>query len=111
MPIFESIAEAPGIGPLIEAFKTMARQMNLMEDQPVIHWGMIWGIGVMIFLLLVGFSLLSYWWATNQKTVDKNNYKPRSKPSNKKTQAVKVSDKTTRKSPRKSKPRKVQLDK
>ena len=111
MPIFESIAEAPGIGPLIEAFKTMARQMNLMEDQPVIHWGMIWGIGVMIFLLMIGFSLLSYWWATNPKTVDKNNYKPRSKPSNKKTQAVKVSDKTARKSPRKSKPRKVHLDK
>ena len=110
MPIFESIAEAPGMGPLMEAFKTMARQMNLMEDQPAIHWGMIWGIGVMIFLLMVGFSLLSYWWATNPKTVDKNNYKPRSKPSNRKTQAVKVSDKTGRKSPRKSKPRKVQLD-
>ena len=106
MPIFESIAEAPGIGPLIEAFKTMARQMNLMEDQPVIHWGMIWGIGVMIFLLIVGFSLLSYWWATNPKTVDKNNYKLRSKPSNKKTQAVKVSDKFARRSPRKSKTRK-----
>ena len=111
MPIFESIAEAPGIGPLIEAFKTMARQMNLMEDQPVIHWGMIWGIGVMIFLLLVGFSLLSYWWAANPKTVDKNNNKPRSKAPNKKTQGVKVSDKTARKSPRKSKPRKIRLDK
>ena len=111
MSIFESLPEAPDMKPLMEAFKTMARQMNLMDDQPVINWSMIWGIGVMIFLLMVGFSLLSYWWATNPKTVDKNNYKPRSKPSNKKTQAVKVSDKTARKSPRKSKPRKVQLDK
>ena len=111
MPIFEFIAEAPGMGPLMEAFKTMARQMNLMEDQPIIHWGMIWGIGVMIFLLTVGFSLLSYWWATNPKTVDKNNNKPRSKAPNKKTQGVKVSDETARKSPRKSKPIKVQMDK
>ena len=110
MPIFESIAEAPGIGPLIEAFKTMARQMNLMEDQPVIHWGMIWGIGVMIFLLIVGFSLLSYWWATNPKTVDKKNNKPGFKAPNKKTQAEKVSDKTARRSPR-TKTRKARLDK
>ena len=65
--------EAPDMRPLMEAFKTMARQMKIMEDQPVIHWGMIWGIGVMIFLLMVGFSLLSYWWATNQKNFDKNN--------------------------------------
>ena len=110
MPIFESIAEAPGIGPLIEAFKTMARQMNLMEDQPVIHWGMIWGIGVMIFLLMVGFSLLSYWWATNPKTVDNKNNKPGFKAPNKKTQAEKVSDKTARRSPR-AKTRKARLDK
>ena len=109
MSIFESLPEAPDMRPLMEAFKTMARQMNLMDDQPVMHWGMIWGIGVMIFLLMVGFSLLSYWWAT--KTVDKNNNKPRSKAPNKKTQAKKVSDKTARKSPRKSKPRKVQLNK
>ena len=111
MPIFESIAEAPGIGPLIEAFKTMARQMNLMDDQPVVNWSMIWGIGVMIFLLMVGFSLLSYWWATNPKTVEKKNNKPGSKASKKKTQTVKVLNKTARRSPRKSKPRKVQLDK
>ena len=110
MSIFESLPEAPDMRPLMEAFKTM-QQMNLMDEQPVINWSMMWGIGVMIFLLMVGFSLLSYWWATNPKTVDKNNNKPRSKAPNKKTQGVKVSDKTARKSPRKSKPIKVQLDK
>ena len=95
----------------MEAFKTMARQMNLMDDQPVINWSMLWVIGVMIFLLMVGFSLLSYWWATNPKTVEKKNNKPGSKASKKKTQTVKVLNKTARRSPRKSKPRKVQLDK
>ena len=110
MSIFESLPEAPDMRPLMEAFKTM-QQMNLMDEQPVINWSMMWGIGVMIFLLMVGFSLLSYWWATNPKTVDKNNNKPRSKAPNKKTQGVKVSDKTARKSPRKSKPIKVQMDK
>ena len=112
MSIFESMTEAPGMGPLMEAFKTMARQMNLIEDQPVMHWGiMIWGIGVMIFLLMLGVGLLSYWWTTNPKKVDKNNNKPGSKATNKKTQAVKVSDKMTRKSPRKSEPKKLKLDK
>ena len=111
MTIFESLPEAPDMKPLMEAFKTMARQMNLMDDQPVINWSMIWGMGVMIFLLMVGFSLLSYWWATNTKTVDKKNNKPGSKAPNMKTQAVKVSDKTVRRSPRKSKPKKVQPDK
>ena len=110
MSIFESLPEAPDMRPLMEAFKTLAR-MNLMDDQPVMNWSMIWGIGVMIFLLMVGFSLLSYWWATNPKTVDKKNNKPGSKAPNKKTQAAKVSDKTARRSPRKSKTRKVQLDK
>ena len=109
MTIFESLPEAPDMKPLMEAFKTMARQMNLMDDQPVINWSMIWGIGVMIFLLMVGFSLLSYWWATNPKTVDKKNNKPGLKAPNKKTQAVKVSDKIARRSPRKSKTRKVYI--
>ena len=104
-------SQALDMRPLMEAFKTRARQMNLMDDQSVINWSMICGIGVMIFLLMVGFSLLSYWWATNPKTVDKKNNKPGSKAPNKKTQAAKVSDKTARRSPRKSKTRKVQLDK
>ena len=111
MSIFDYLPEAPDMKPLMEAFKTMARQMNLMDDQPVINWSMLWVIGVMIFLLMVGFSLLSYWWATNPKTVDKKNNKPGFKAPNKKTQAEKVSDKTARRSPRKSKTRKVQLDK
>ena len=111
MSIFESLPEAPDMRPLMEAFKTMARQMNLMDDQPVINWSMLWVIGVMIFLLMVGFSLLSYWWATNPKTVEKKNNKPGSKASKKKTQTVEVLNKTARRSPRKSKPRKVQLDK
>ena len=111
MSIFESLPEAPDMRPLMEAFKTMARQINLMDDQPDLWIRMICGIGVMIFLLMVGFSLLSYWWATNPKTVDKKNNKPGSKTPNKKTQAVKVSDKTARRYPRKSKTRKVQLDK
>ena len=110
MTIFESLPEAPDMRPLMEAFKTMARQMNLMDDQPVINWSMIWGMGVMIFLLMVGFSLLSYWWATNTKTVDKKNNKSGFKAPNKKSQAVKVWDKTARRSPR-TKTRKARLDK
>ena len=56
----------------MEAFKTMA-QMNLFEDQPGMHWGLKVFMGVMTILLIVGVTMLSYWWATNQKNFDKNN--------------------------------------
>ena len=73
MSIFESMPETPDLGgPLMEAFKTMA-QMNLFEDQPGMQLGLKIFIGVMIILLIVGVSMLSYWWATNQKNLDKNN--------------------------------------
>ena len=66
MSIFQSMPETPDLGPLMEAFKTMA-QMNLFEDQPGMHWGLKIFMGVMIILLIVGVTMLSYWWATNQK--------------------------------------------